>query len=164
MSRNSGCRGCISLAGALFGLVAVLINIIEIIEWSFESPGSFRTWAEPTGSRFANRILTPATAALFSDAINETIHFARSSPIHPWLGWLLISLVGGVLNYIVQYVLLLDVVVMEVLILLIPLAAWLWVFFPLVGTVGTIVAAAGYILLIILISPVFELVLETEKN
>jgi hypothetical protein len=164
MSRNSGCRGCISFAGAVFGLVAVLISIVEIIEWFFESPGSFWKWAQPAGSAAVNRILTPATAALFSNAIRETIDFAQSSPIYPWLGWLLISFVGGVLNYIVQYVLLLDVVVMEVLILLIPLAAWMWVFSWLVGTVGTILAAASYISFIMLTSLVFGFALERKSE
>jgi hypothetical protein len=164
MSRNSGCRGCISLAGALFGLIAVLISIIEIIEWFFQSPGSFGRWAKLIVLSVIHRVLTPTTAASFSNAISETIDFAQSSPIYPWLGWLLISFVGGVLNYIVQYVLLLDVVVMEVLILLIPLAAWMWVFSWLVGTVGTILAAASYISFIMLTSLVFGFALERKSE
>ena len=157
MDDDSGFKGCISLAGSLVGLVAGLTTIIGFF---YSDTDSFFSAAEQFWSTTILGDLMPNVSTLLANISDSAGQFAQSSSLTPWWTALLVLVVGGIMKYFIEWWLLLDVGLREVLILTLPVVVWIWVFSGTVSIVWIIVFICGYLLSTYALSAVLEEFLE----
>ena len=140
----SGCAGCLSAVGAIFGILA---GVITVVAYFFpESDSLMETLAD----------VLPRLTQPISSLIGTITNFSESWLLGPLLSALLLFLVIGLLRFLAENVL--DLITYEVsflgilvqALIFLPLALfWIWIFSGVVSTFGIVAFLVGYVLSIV---------------
>ena len=144
MTDNSGCKGCLSMTGAILGITVALITIIKFF---FSDASTFLAAVEEFWSNtFLGRIW-PGVGNIIKNASNAVYGFSRSSPFTPWGTAILIFIIGGIVKHAIESELFYDDFdLREIPLWALPALLWIFVFYGTASTFGLIVFVVGYIL------------------
>jgi hypothetical protein len=88
MNDDSGCMSCLSITGAVLG---ILVSLTTILKFFFSDGDEFIA---------AFRDFWPEVTHVIENVNGILFEFAQSSPIHPWWTALVAILIGAAVKYL----------------------------------------------------------------
>lgn len=144
MDDSTGCKDCLTITGAILGIIVALITIIQFF---FSDSQSFLTAVENFWTTTFLGQIWPGVGIFFRNVMDGINGFARSSSFTPWWTGILIILISGITKHVIEANFFYDDFdLKEVPLLAIPALVWIFVFYSTASIFGIIVFITGFIL------------------
>lgn len=144
MDNNSGCKDCLSITGAILGIIVALLTIIKFF---FSDANTFLAAVNEFWLNTFLGKIWPQVGNVISNVNLAVYQFAQSSPFTPWWTAIVIFIIGGIVkHYLESEFFYDDFDLKEVPLWAVPALLWIFVFYGTASALGIIVFVVVYIL------------------